>query len=228
MRTSRARWGEKFADAPHLEGFFPCRADPRIWMRSAGDMWERTCAHVDDLATCLKDPQAFFNELAGPKHNHKVKGVGPIKHHLGGDFERDKDGTLSWDSNARVGGLLCFVLTGVFSWSVLLTLVDTTGFSQGFVAACCRGCEGFSRSQVHQFVSDLVVAEDHHQTTLFAPREGMLKGKWGITTIAASGRPGGASPQRMERASRNSCAESSVPLTVEGRTESHTPVSTLH
>ena len=51
---------------------------------------------MDDLATCLKDPQAFFDELIDPKYNYKLKGVGPIEYHLGGDFERDtKDGTLS-------------------------------------------------------------------------------------------------------------------------------------
>jgi hypothetical protein len=34
--------------------------------------------------------------LTGPKYNYKLKGVGRIKYHLGGNFERDKDGTLSW------------------------------------------------------------------------------------------------------------------------------------
>jgi hypothetical protein len=40
LRTSGARWGEKFADALSIEGFFPCRADPCVWMRDAGDTWE--------------------------------------------------------------------------------------------------------------------------------------------------------------------------------------------
>jgi hypothetical protein len=35
-----------------------------------------------------------------------LKGVGPIKYHLGGDFERDKDGTLSWGSKTYVKRML--------------------------------------------------------------------------------------------------------------------------
>ena len=73
LRTSGARCREKFADALRLEGFFPCCADLRIWMRDAGDMWEHICTHVDDLATCLKDPQALFDVRTGPKHNCKFK-----------------------------------------------------------------------------------------------------------------------------------------------------------
>jgi hypothetical protein len=36
LRTSGARWGEKFADTLRLEGFFPCCADPCVWIRDAG------------------------------------------------------------------------------------------------------------------------------------------------------------------------------------------------
>jgi hypothetical protein len=49
--------------------------------------------------------------------------------------------------------------------------------------------------------------------------------KWASQSSQRSGRLDGASPYRMERASRNSCAESSVPLTVGESTESHAPVS---
>jgi hypothetical protein len=106
LRTSGARWGEKFADTLRLEGFFPCRADPCVWMRDAGSIWEYICIYVDDLAVCLVDPKAFFDVLTGPKYNYKLKGVGPIKYHLGGDFERDKDGTLSWGSKTYVKRML--------------------------------------------------------------------------------------------------------------------------
>jgi hypothetical protein len=106
LRTSGARWGEKFADTLRLEGFFPCRADPCVWMRDAGDIWEYICIYVDDLATCLKDPDAFFKVLTGPKYKYKLKGVGPIKYHLGGDFGRDEDGTLSWGSKTYVKRML--------------------------------------------------------------------------------------------------------------------------
>lgn len=37
LRTSGARWGEKFADTLRIEGFFPCRVDPAcVWMQEAG------------------------------------------------------------------------------------------------------------------------------------------------------------------------------------------------
>jgi hypothetical protein len=55
-------------------------------MQDAGDTWEHVCVYVDDFATCLKDPKAFFDVLTGPKHKCKLKGVGPIKHHLSGDL----------------------------------------------------------------------------------------------------------------------------------------------
>jgi hypothetical protein len=75
-------------------------------MRDAGETWEHICIHVDDLAVCLKDPQAFFDVLTDPKCNYKLKGVGPIKCHLGGNFERDQDGTLSWGSKTYVKRML--------------------------------------------------------------------------------------------------------------------------
>jgi hypothetical protein len=70
-------------------------------------------------------------------------------------------------------------------WSALVTLLDTAGFDQGFVASSSRGCEDLS-SQIHQLICDLlIVAEDHKTSTPFA-REGMLKDKWGIATNMAS------------------------------------------
>jgi hypothetical protein len=73
LSTSRARWGEKFADALRLEGFFPSCADPCVLMRDTEDAWEHICIHVDDLAACLNDRKAFIDVLMGPKHEHKLK-----------------------------------------------------------------------------------------------------------------------------------------------------------
>ena len=64
-----------------------CRSMCMDGIRDAGYIWEYICIYVDDLATCLKDPKAFFEVLTGPKYNYKLKGVGPIKYHLGGDFD---------------------------------------------------------------------------------------------------------------------------------------------
>jgi hypothetical protein len=57
---------------------------------------------VDGLTPYLKDPKAFFDVLTGPKYDYKLKGIGPIKYHLSGDFDRDKDGTLWWGSKTYV------------------------------------------------------------------------------------------------------------------------------
>ncbi len=59
--TSGARWGEKFTDSLYDEGFFPCHPELQVWICDAGDIWEYICIYVDDLATCLKDPQSFFD-----------------------------------------------------------------------------------------------------------------------------------------------------------------------
>ena len=91
LRTSGARYHEKFAETLKDMGFFPCRMDPDVWLRDAGDHYEYVCVYVDDLLAIMKDPKAFFAELQGPKYNYKLKGVGPPSYHLGGDFGRDPD-----------------------------------------------------------------------------------------------------------------------------------------
>jgi hypothetical protein len=85
--SSRARWGEKFADTLR-----PC-----VWMQDTEDTLEHVCAHADNLATCLKDQEAFFDVLPGPKHKqHELKGVGPIKCH----------GTVLWGSKTCIERML--------------------------------------------------------------------------------------------------------------------------
>ena len=34
----------------------------------------------------LKNPQEFYDKLKSDPYNYKLKGVGPPKYHLGGDF----------------------------------------------------------------------------------------------------------------------------------------------
>ena len=93
LRTSGARWHERFADCLKAEGFFPCRAEPDIWMRKNGEIYEYIGVYVDDLALALKEPEAFINTLM-KKYKFKFKGTGPIEFHLGLNFIRDDDGTL--------------------------------------------------------------------------------------------------------------------------------------
>jgi hypothetical protein len=56
--------------------------------------YEHVCVYVDDLAVMMKDPNAFFEELRQRKY--KLKGVGDVSYHVGGDFYRDPDGALAW------------------------------------------------------------------------------------------------------------------------------------
>ena len=44
-------------------GFFPCKAEPNIWMREKADHWEYIGTYVDDLAITSKDPQAIVDKL---------------------------------------------------------------------------------------------------------------------------------------------------------------------
>jgi Reverse transcriptase (RNA-dependent DNA polymerase) len=93
LRSSGARWHFRFADCIRELGFFPCKADPDIWMRKNGNIYEYIAVHVDDLAITMKNPKEFTNILEN-KHKFKLKGTGPITFHLSMDFTRDDDNTL--------------------------------------------------------------------------------------------------------------------------------------
>ena len=100
LRTSGARFHEKFADTLLDMGFLPCKADPDVWMKDCLTHYEYVCVWVDDLAVMMKDPSLFFTGLRERKY--KLKGVGDIKYHLGGDFFRDPDGTLAWGAKTYI------------------------------------------------------------------------------------------------------------------------------
>ena len=93
LRTSGVRWHERLADCLRDMGFFPCMAEPDIWMRPKDGIYEYIGVYVDDLAICSKDPQAIIDVLV-VKHKFKMKGTGPIGYHLGCNFARDDEGTL--------------------------------------------------------------------------------------------------------------------------------------
>jgi hypothetical protein len=69
-------------------GFFPCKAEPDIWMRRVDDHYEYIATYVDDLAISSKDPKAITNILMN-KYNFKLKGTGEIEYHLGMSFRRN-------------------------------------------------------------------------------------------------------------------------------------------
>ena len=47
LRTSGARWHDRFADCLRQEGFTPCKSEPDIWMRRNGDLYEYIAVYVD-------------------------------------------------------------------------------------------------------------------------------------------------------------------------------------
>ena len=93
LRSSGARWHDKFSDVLHELGFKTCKAEPDIWLRCNGDIYEYIATYVDDLALVLKDPKTFTKVLE-EKYGFKLKGTGRISFHLGMDFFRDEHGVL--------------------------------------------------------------------------------------------------------------------------------------
>ena len=81
------------SDVLRKEGFFPCCAEPDIWMRRNGEQYDYIAVYVDDIAFALFDPQTFIDTLKN-KYNFKIKKAGPLAFHLGADFFRDSEGTL--------------------------------------------------------------------------------------------------------------------------------------
>jgi hypothetical protein len=106
LRTSGLRWHDRFADVLRSQGFLPCVAEPDIWMRRDGDIWEYVAVYVDDLAYAMRDPQTFVNVLK-EQHKFKLKGTGNIAFHLGCDFFREDDGTLCMAPSKYIEKMLC-------------------------------------------------------------------------------------------------------------------------
>jgi hypothetical protein len=96
LRSGGKSWHSRFSDTMRDEGFPPCKANPDVWMRRNGDVWEYVCVYVDDLCCTMLNPKEFLDKLQdlNQGHGYKLKGVGPIEFHLGCDFGRDPDGTL--------------------------------------------------------------------------------------------------------------------------------------
>eukprot|EP00977_Amphora_coffeiformis_P023324 scaffold13003_cov122-Amphora_coffeaeformis.AAC.5 len=67
-----------------------------VWYRDAGHCYEFICTYVDDLLVAMKEPSTFMDALQSDPYNYKLKGVGPPRYHLGGDFFKDPDGTLCY------------------------------------------------------------------------------------------------------------------------------------
>jgi hypothetical protein len=93
LRSSGARWQDRFSDCLRAEGFFPCKAEQDIWMRPKNGVYEYIAVYVNDLAIAMADPPEFVDVLE-KKHKFKLKGAGTIAFHLGCDFFCDDEGIL--------------------------------------------------------------------------------------------------------------------------------------
>ena len=76
-------------------GFTPSKADPCIWMSETKNLkcYEYLATYVDDLCIAAQDSGKIIQTLK-EDNKLKVKGDGPLSHHLGADCARDKDKTL--------------------------------------------------------------------------------------------------------------------------------------
>lgn len=105
LRTSGKRFHDRLADTLLDMGFTPCKGDENLWIRPLNDYYEFVCVYVDDIMAIMEKPQQFFDDLR-EIYGYKLKGVGPPKYHLGGDFYRDPDGTLAWGAQSYIQRLL--------------------------------------------------------------------------------------------------------------------------
>jgi hypothetical protein len=78
LRTSGLHWHEHFADCLCNEGFLPCKAEPDIWMRLNGNLYEYMATYVDNLCLRMLDLKSFMDTFQ-KKYNFKLKGTSPIE-----------------------------------------------------------------------------------------------------------------------------------------------------
>jgi len=77
-------WHKRLATCLEEEGFFPCKAEPDIWMRPStdGSTYEYVGVYVDDLGMVMQNPKEFIDKLTND-YKFKLKSTGPIEFHLG-------------------------------------------------------------------------------------------------------------------------------------------------
>ena len=95
LKTSGIRYHERWAEVMISMGFFPCRAEPDIWMRRAHDdsSYEYIATYTDDICLAVKDPKPLLEKIT-KEHDLHFKGEGEISYHLGMNIERDEFNVL--------------------------------------------------------------------------------------------------------------------------------------
>ena len=96
LRSSGLRWHERFADTLRDMGFKISKADPDVWMRRNGNIYEYIAVYVDNLAiSAARNPKEIYDCLM-KDYKYKLKGVGKLEFHLGCNFKRDEHGVLTF------------------------------------------------------------------------------------------------------------------------------------
>ena len=81
------------------------KPDPDVWIKDCSTHYEYVCVYIDDIMMMGKNPEEFFKTLT-EKYNYQLKGVSEPTYHLGGDFFRDPDGTLTWGASTYIKKML--------------------------------------------------------------------------------------------------------------------------
>ena len=105
LRTSGASWHQRFSDTLRDLKFKPCLADNDVWIKDCLTHYEYVCVYVDDIMHMSTNPQLLFDSLK-EKYGYNLAGVGEPSYHLGGNFDRDDDGTLAWGAQAYIKKML--------------------------------------------------------------------------------------------------------------------------
>ena len=107
LKTSGARFHEKFGEPIRDMGFHPSKADSDVWMKNCESHYEYVVTYVDDLLYCGKDAKKFYSDLQ-EHYKYKLKGVGHPTYHLGGDFKKVKEpeSVLTWGALTYVKRML--------------------------------------------------------------------------------------------------------------------------
>ena len=90
LKSSGLRWWERLSEILNDLGFTASKAEDDIWMRDKRSHYEYIVRYVDDLLIVSSNPKSITDTLES-KFKLKLKNTGPIKYHLGSNFDRDSD-----------------------------------------------------------------------------------------------------------------------------------------
>ena len=90
LKSSGKRWSERFHDIIKDMGFMSSKADPCVWMRENKEpkCYEYIATYDDDICIAAQDPDQII-QILKEDYKLKVKGDGPLSHHMGADYTRN-------------------------------------------------------------------------------------------------------------------------------------------